>query len=228
MRLPDVLSAEERSKRWWIGWRSVDVSWASLERKYLSTDAEQEKRQTLQGYWRTDPAMGIARNDDILTELGELQMDPCGNLWHLVHVPLHWDDGTPTWKAERYHESWQLFWKLIRERLKAANGHALGGEPSDEESDVANLSGVVFGDVPDDWLWHSPLDRLNAKFQTCAFLGRVSFYGVESTSELDLRHCLFTSTADFDAVNIERDLRLDRAVFPISPEDGTRDHRRKS
>ncbi len=212
MRLPDVLSIDELTKRWWIGWRSVDFSWMALERKYLGGDAKQEKGQTLQSYWRTDLTEGTARGDTDLINLEELEADPRGNLWHLVHVPLYWDDGTPTWKAQSSHQKWKLFWKLVRDRLQVTDLHVLGQKPANESSS-ANLSGIVFGDIPEDWVWHNVFEHLNAKFLTCAFLGRTSFSCVESISDLDFRHCLFRGTADFDAVNIKGDLRLDSATF---------------
>ncbi len=213
MRLPDVLPAEEQSRRWWKAWRAVDFSWASIGGKQVSTATEFEGETTLQAYWRADPASGDVRTDSALLQSGELEKDPHGNLWHLAHVPLIWDDGKPTWKADRTHAKWTQFWSTIRARLDVANPNELGDDSANEAVDAAKLSGVVFGTLPEDWLWNADLTSLNAEFATCAFLGEASFFHVESTSNLDFRYCLFVGTADFDRVEVKGDLMFAGAVF---------------
>lgn len=213
MRLPDVLSAEERSRRWWKAWRTVDFSWAALANKAWSGADGAAGDDRLQDYWRLDPASGARRSDSELFAAGELERDPRGRPWHVAHLPAQWDDGSPTWKSDLNDPKWQDFWRIVRARLDASGVDALTGGPADESPAPAALAGVVFGEAPPDWAWDENLLSLNAAFQTCAFLAGVSFSGVESASDLDLRHCLFGSIADFDRVLIHGDLELDAAVF---------------
>lgn len=209
MRLPDPASREEAAARWWKGWRSVDFSWTSLARHELSFRTDEEVPATLQDYWLRDPATADRRDLDDLKRSGEVVTDPQQRLWHLLHVPLHWDDGTPTWKSDRAHANWQKFWDIVRARLDAANG-----DVSDDAARApARLYGVVFGEVPDDWHWHDLLVPLRAEFRTCAFLGEVSFFGVETAAELAFRSCLFAAFADCDRIRAAGDLVFDRCAF---------------
>lgn len=201
MRLPDPVPKEERRLRWWKDWRSEDFSWASLAERTLAIDGEDG---TLQGYWQRNPASDAVRDIGTMRQSGELIADPMGRLWHLAHVPLQWDDGTPTWKADRTDSNWPKFWDIIRARLSAANS---------EPEEPALFFGVVFGEPPEDWTWDAPLEPMNAKFVACAFAGQTSFAGVESCAGLVFRNCLFAAFVDFDKLRVHGGLAFRRSTF---------------
>ncbi|MEO8037778.1 MAG: pentapeptide repeat-containing protein [Betaproteobacteria bacterium] len=216
MRLPDVVSAEERSRRWWARWRAADFSWASIAGERFAIAGDDGDPATLQAQWRADPVSGAPRGDAALLQAGELERDPGGRLWHIVHVPSHWEDGTPTWKADRNQARWERFWDVVRARLDAANTSEFGHDPDGVVPARARLTGVVFGDLPQNWDWHEPLGQLNASFPSCAFLGVASFLGVVTHADLDLRSCLFSRTADFDLVGVHGALWFDGSTFESS------------
>jgi hypothetical protein len=210
MILPGIGSAEDDEKKWWLAWRKVDFSWLSIgERDAKSGEAWQD-------YWRSDFKTGAIRSDAELLDSGELEKDSSGRLWHLAHVPLVWDDGSPTWKQDQRHAKWKLFWDVIRVRLDATStGNAFfAGEEDDEDREPGSFAGVVFGATPEDWIWHNPgFQRLNAEFQTCAFLGNTSFFGVEPKANLDLRYCIFYGAADFNRLESPGDIQFGNSMF---------------
>ncbi|MBX9964184.1 MAG: pentapeptide repeat-containing protein [Burkholderiales bacterium] len=207
MRLPDVLVEEERVRQWWSAWRVDDFSWNGLAARPMPPN--DDGIGSLRDYWLTDPVTGAVRDTGTLTQSGEVIADPAGMLWHLAHVPVRWDDGTPTWKAERSHPHWARFWDIIAKHLAAAN-------PTDDDDDLLTtvpLDGVVFGEPPRGWLWHAQSARLNARFVRCAFLGRVSFGGVRTETDLGLDRCLFRMPTSFDNVTVDGRLDIRRCEF---------------
>lgn len=200
MRLPDPISKDERATRWWKGWRSVDFSWSSIASRSIVFD---DNADTLQDYWLFDPVAKLARDWGDLRRMGELVPDPTGRLWHLVHVPLHWDDGTPTWKADRADPNWARFWAIIAARLDAAAA---------DDAYPAQFQGVVFGEPPEDWAWDRAA-ALHAEFVSSAFTNQVSFAGVETAGRLEFLGCLFAAFVDFDNLKVNGDLVFDHTAF---------------
>ena len=76
---------------------------------------------TLQDYWRKNPVGPLLPSDDELLQAKVLEKDPFGRLWHIAHIPVAWDDGSPTWKADSSHENWGLLWELLRMRFSLCN-----------------------------------------------------------------------------------------------------------
>src|SRR5262245_10975254 len=100
---------EQLEKKWWGNWWSEDFSWPSLAFKPLHRYAGVNGEKSLQDYWRREPA-GTVRSDEKLEAAGELVRDPSGRLWHILHVPHVWRDGSPAKAA------WS---ETQREKLKA-------------------------------------------------------------------------------------------------------------
>lgn len=207
VKLPDPITRDERSRRWWSEWRSRDFSWASLATHKL--DLSNGRQISLQEYWLRDPVSGQSRDASDLLRSGELVQDPTGRLWHLFHVPLQWADGSPTWKAIRADAHWPMFWDLVRARLVAANDDSANyqsGAP-------ALLHGGVFATPPEGWEWDRSSAPLNANFYRCAFEGAASFAGVATVADLVFLSCLFSEFTDCDDLAVAGDLVLDHSAF---------------
>jgi uncharacterized protein YjbI with pentapeptide repeats len=169
---------------------------------------------TLQDYWRKDPVGTSFRSDDQLLAAKELEKDPFDRLWHIAHIPVAWDDGSPTWKADPTHENWERLWELLRSRIFAFQRRQLVlAATDDSEQEKTQFGGVVFGKFPDDWEWHDPFDTLRIKFATCAFLDEVDFSHVESHTGLDLRYSLFLRRAAFDHILTKGNLDFSNSMF---------------
>lgn len=97
--MAEPIFAEDCERAWWGAWWRADFSWAGLAAKPIGRHGDTvhgsiHGDKTLQDYWRRDPASGVVRTDQALLDVGELIEDPDGKLWHVVHVPQNWRDGS--------------------------------------------------------------------------------------------------------------------------------------
>jgi|GEM_PF-4394957 len=176
----DTLLAEA-----WARWFEADCSWEGLlDPDEESLDKESPGYESLQHYWRTDPETGEVRDDAALIDSGELIVVEGQKTYHLAHLPLYYEDGTPTAKTTRNTAKalHKRLHALIETRLKAA---------SDEYAPMAHLHGLVTGRTLDlsreriDYpirahfnfaiLAYSHFD--NATFSRDASFTRATFYG---------------------------------------------------
>ncbi len=125
--MADERTRAEREQDWWAKWRRGDYTWAGLQGRawqgWIVTDegfvveAQTSRRYgtakplvaaehqveargrdaNLQDYWRADPATGRLRSDeDMRDELIGADGQP---VYHRAHLPLSYENGTPTAKA---------------------------------------------------------------------------------------------------------------------------------
>jgi hypothetical protein len=212
MMIPESSSELLRQEKWWAAWRKVDFSWAALAKHSIARDDGSSQEKTLQEFWRSRPNKDVALSDNDLIAIGELERSPTGDLWHIAHVPIAWNDGTPTWKSDARHTKWQRFWEVLKDRVFPIQKNVSTLVTETEASDEAQFAGVVFGRTPPDWQWHDPLGSLNIKFATCVFLGEVDI-SVNSRNGLSLRSCLFCQQTDFDYMSVDGDVDLSDSTF---------------
>lgn len=180
---------ERLEKKWWRDWWSEDFSWPSLAFKKLPAGG-QHGEKTLQEYWRREPG-GAKRSDAQLQAAGELIRDPKGRLWHVMHVPLHWPNGTPAKAAWTETERERLS-ALITARLSPAarTSFSFSGKPISPDGRV-QLQGAVLLDPPSaqratpglalraccDFAWLPAWDASEETFAEGASFRRALFHG---------------------------------------------------
>lgn len=108
---------KELTAEWW----AADYSWVGLldPEKNIAGDGGLHGEISLQDYWRIDPATGNLRGDADMRAAGELETDPDGSLWHIVHVPKAWRDGSAA-KAGWSDEKRALLATIVAKRIAAA------------------------------------------------------------------------------------------------------------
>lgn len=111
---------EDAEAQWWARWWSLAPNWDHLRYRELAGRGGEHGATTLQDYWRRDPATGVVRDNDQLLHQGELVEGRfAGDLWHIAHVPMHWQDGSPAkagWTPAQVHR----LVETIAARLAAA------------------------------------------------------------------------------------------------------------
>lgn len=139
--MAETKTREQPEAEWWGAWWDEDFTWDGLAEKQLqgwvvADDCLQEaetgriygqpapgaparvigKPATVQDYWRADPATGRLRADNEMG--GELVGGPGQPLFHRIHLPLAFRDGSPTGKADWADDALD---ELIAARLIVAN-----------------------------------------------------------------------------------------------------------
>lgn len=133
--MSDVKNNEQRKaaeSAWWDDWWRHDWSWDALnEKSWIGGDGHVNGADTIQDYWRTaptgstdadgKPVWTTARTDSDIEASGELVRAPDGRLWHIAHMPLHWDPNgwIPTPKANKTDPIHDRLNAVIGERLAA-------------------------------------------------------------------------------------------------------------
>jgi hypothetical protein len=132
--MKDVKQSEQNdiSKEWWNDWWTHDWSWEGLKgKKWIGGEGHINGADTIQDYWRiapdgkTDregkPVWTAPRTDSEMEASGELVRAPGGQLWHIAHMPLHWDTSglLPSPKADKTDPVHDRLSLLIGERLAA-------------------------------------------------------------------------------------------------------------
>jgi len=205
IRLPH----ERLEKRWWRDWWSEDFSWPALAFKKLPAGGPHGEK-TLQEYWRREPG-GARRSDAQLEAAGELVRDPKGRLWHVLHVPLHWSDGTPAKIAWTETERERLS-ALIAARLMPAvkTSFFFGGTPVSPDGRV-QLQGAVLLDPPSAQR-ATPGLALRA---CCDFAWLPAWDASEETfaAGAGFRRALFQGPVRFSVARFEAEAFFERAYF---------------
>lgn len=121
--MADAKTREQLEQEWWDSWWAEDFSWAGLANKPVGKNGDTvhgglHGEQSLQEYWRRDPASGAVRDDTAMQVAGEL-VDCDGMLFHMAHLPPKTKTGAPTWKADLKHENWARLEAPIIPRLSA-------------------------------------------------------------------------------------------------------------
>lgn len=115
---------DQLEKEWWDAWWAADYSWEGLAKKPVGQNRHTihgglHGEQTLQDYWRRDPATGAVRDDATLRATGEL-VEFEGTTFHIAHVPVKSRGGGVTWKADLGHPEWAGLDTMFRVRLATA------------------------------------------------------------------------------------------------------------
>ncbi|WP_298332120.1 pentapeptide repeat-containing protein [Asticcacaulis sp.] len=187
---------EQRLAESWARWREADYSWEGL----LDPRKESYDFESLQQYWRTDPETGEVRDDTALVAAGELIVVEGQKSYHIAHLPLHYEDGTPTAKtttdtARALHERLTA---VIVARLKAA---------ATDEAPLAVMNGLVtIGTL---YLF---MNHLRACFDW-AILAKASFSRVTFSRDASFKNATFSGTANFDSATFSGYTRFDSAIF---------------
>ena len=115
--------ADEWRSAFWQRWSKSDYSWEGLRKHVLTGSGGPYGEQTLQDYWRRDPAKPtVVRDDKELRAAGELVDGKDGQVWHIVHLPAKFpNSGLTTWKTDDSANDWERLDALIDARLNAAN-----------------------------------------------------------------------------------------------------------
>src|SRR5438309_8962509 len=125
---------------WWAFWWTRDYSWQNLKQHPVGAGGDfriQGKARDLEAFWRLDQQGAALRTDDQMR--GELVAGPDGRLWHKVHVPMRWQDGTPAkcaWSAQEIEETKELVTRQMS-ALAASTAHLSNSRR------MSDLSGVV-------------------------------------------------------------------------------------
>lgn len=200
---------ERLEKKWWRDWWSEDFSWPALAFKRLLAGG-QHGEKTLQEYWRREPG-GAKRSDAKMAAAGELIRDPKGRLWHVLHVPLHWPDGTPAKAAWTEAERERLS-ALIAARLvpTARTTFSFSGTPVTPDGRV-QLQGAVLLDPPSAQR-ATPGLALRA---CCDFSWLPAWNATEETfaDGASFRRALFHGPVRFNLARFEAGAYFERAHF---------------
>lgn len=192
-----------------------DFSWKALANSVIGQNngvcyGSAHGDQTLQDYWRRDPATGIQRTDEEMRRVGELIEGGDGSLWHIAHAPFalkkDWD--------ERQRGILEL---VINSRLSQAqesmiddSGHAYSPDGR------AQFQGVVLLDTPrtsrdvDGCLFIVADNAVFRQFgKSSQTYGRgASFVGATFGAFADFKNAVFQGPANFAGATFEG-----RAIF---------------
>ena len=207
---------------WWERWWSADYSWSGLEQKSLGADSApwEESRglhgeESLQAYWRRNPATGRERSDEEMEESGELIRAPDNTLWHLAHVPLIWKNQQEAklgWDATRKNH----LTNILHERLSSADASYIdANNPENSRDGRAQLSGMVLSEyfsfkkyelVSD----HHPSVRLVC-FQT--WFEKILAVELDFREEADFSNAFFANSVNFSKSKIQGNVIFNSAIF---------------
>jgi GNAT superfamily N-acetyltransferase len=229
---------EELAADWWANWWETDYSWNGLAQpdKKIAGKGGLHGEQSLQDYWRIDPATGNRRSDTDMRKAGELETAPDGTSWHIAHVPLVWRDGSAA-KAGWSDKKRALLTAIVATRINVAQETSVTLGPWAEE-DVASVDGraQLQGSIlchppahPNDvavpihinatGCWLSCWDAAGQTFGPGASFERVFFadgglfeYATFSGSA-SFFLATFLGVADFEKVNFLGDARFNGSTF---------------
>jgi hypothetical protein len=209
-------SREQREKEWWDAWWGADYSWEGLARKPVGrkggvTHSGFHGEETLQDYWRRDPATGAARDDAAMVAAGEL-VESGGLRFHIAHLPPKTRDGTPTWKADLKHAGWEALEALLRARIAASVETAVDVVGNAEGHDGrAQLAGAVLRRATAHPLGaESPV---HTEATRSAWLGFTNFGSTRFGPGARFASATFSGDADFDNATFSGDALFDSATF---------------
>jgi hypothetical protein len=189
---PTSASKEELIKRAWERWFKADYSWEGLKKKSL-----RHSNKTYQDYWRKHPETDIVRDDEALRENGELIDYVMGDktiTYHIAHLPLHYQDGTPTRKTSHRDE--------VQEQLDALIIMWLNKAP---------FGGVVFLNLD---LSRDRFEKtLSANFVCCFFAGKANFNRATFIETSNFSDTTFADEADFNEATFLKEYDIHTATF---------------
>ena len=185
--MTDTLTKDELIKAAWDRWFKEDFSWEGLKKKPWKDDL------TLQDYWLSDPQTGQIRTEDELRTSGELIEVEGQKTYHIAHLPLDYQDATPTLKSTNRDQVEVQIQALIETRLIAATTQ------SEDIEQVYAVQARLEGSTP----LNLDLSKttfnyyLNAAFNECLFLGSVYFLNAELKNRTQFKYAAFFEEIKF-------------------------------
>ncbi|MGX9963097.1 pentapeptide repeat-containing protein [Roseomonas sp. F4] len=244
-------SAAELQVEWWDGWWAADFSWEGLAKHPVGKNGPRvhgglHGEMNLEAYWRRDPETGAMRDDAAMRAAGELVSGPDGRGWHIAHLPLHWQDGSPA-KAE-WDEAMRVALVGVVGRRIAAAAETVTNPWCDAEAPDgrAQLSGAVLTqmlfhpDGPDrpidvvcdrallSWEGHAAsswgggfrCDFANflrrADFTRATFSKHANFHSATFSGYVDFQSATFSGYTSFDSATFSEDARFNSSTFSES------------
>lgn len=229
------MATESAEHDWWSKWRDQDYTWEGLAKKGWSgwlvnsdgivVDPLTGKRYgqpaadlsiatvsngveaTLQDYWRADPSTGRLRTDE---EMGDELVRAYGQVvFHRVHLPFNYGDGTPTGKLNWSDDALAV---LVEPRLMAARSTEF--EPNFELDDRAQFEGGVWLDAPPYLVRVASYERAAfLRFSPRRFRATAFFSDAIFLSEANFREAEFPDFADFSGTTFLEGARFTDAQF---------------
>jgi hypothetical protein len=230
---PAVKSREQLEADWWKRWWAEDFSWEGLAKKPIYGAGGLHGEKSLQDYWRRDPAKpDIIRDDRAMESAGELIRAPGGKLWHLAHVPLTWQDGSPAKAALTGDETASMSF-LFSARASGGRDTILDDRGGIEGPDGrAQFSGCVFDIDPlkgvgrslklncsFDASWFRTFDGARhmfgpgTSFAKCFFYDTAKFDHAITNWDTSFRNARFRSAASFEGCKFNGRAMFDYCVF---------------
>jgi hypothetical protein len=217
---------DERDRAWWAAWRKRDFSWDGLTtHEWVGWVVTADRRvvleatghdygdprptvvrpvaggaATLQDYWRADPSTGLLRSD---AEMGDELVAVAGQpAYHRAHLPLAYEDGTPTGKGAWAADSLDA---LVNARLRAA--FETQGQP---DARAQFLGGI--------WLC-APAHRDDSgslpalRYDSARFADNADFREVAFSGNAYFREAAFSGNAYFSEAAFSGDAYFSEAAF---------------
>lgn len=234
--MAEVKSREQLEAEWWERWHAEDFTWEGLAKKPLEgwivhgnvlrqavfgeiygkktielpmLDRGTGRPANLQDYWRADPTTGSLRSlDEMAEELVEVDNQPT---YHSVHLPLCYENGTPTGKEEWLADALD---KITAARLIASTDTLWVGLWNDRKIQGTDGRAQFQGGV---WLRAvAPRVRpttLIVRYDFSAFTRTIDFNGERFSGDTQFTNSVFFGTACFGSTHFEGDVCFRDGVF---------------
>lgn len=233
--MAEAKTKEQLEAEWWERWHAEDFTWEGLAKKSLDGwfieggtlrrkptgqiygQAKKSlpmlgprQEATLQDYWRADPDTGRLRTDQ---EMGDELVRVSGQaLFHRVHLPLAYVDGTPTEKSKSINSALD---EHISLRMRATTETQWLGNSVDRELSPSDGRAQFQGGVwPNTSFRSSPrASSLHLRFEFAFFAGRVAFDRANFSGDTNFDDVFFSKRVNFDGAKIVGDASFNRAIF---------------
>lgn len=191
----------------WLGW-SVTPDARITETDDAPADA---RPATLQDYFRRDPASRALRDDAALLASGLLVETPGQPAFHILHLPVRWQDGSPSWKSDPEAREWARLEAEIAGWLDAAREtHFDGWRPLGADRRARLDGGVIRA------LLHandSGASALHLRARHVCVLGDLDLADADFGSDADFTSARFAGPAGFAAAKFGAHAQFEKALF---------------
>ncbi|NKC30611.1 pentapeptide repeat-containing protein [Falsiroseomonas selenitidurans] len=219
-------SAAEVQAEWWARWWAADFCWAGLMKHPVGKNGGVvhgglHGEMDLQAYWRRDPATGAVRDDAAMRAAGELVAGPDGRVWHIAHLPWHWQGGAPAkagWNEAARGKLAGVIGRRIAAAAETVTDHFCYAEVPDGRTQLSGAvltQGLFHPDGPDHVV-HAVCDRTLLPQEGAA----ASNWGAGFRCEFanfskgaDFSRATFSGTASFNSATFSGYARFDSATF---------------
>jgi uncharacterized protein YjbI with pentapeptide repeats len=232
-RTTEEKDPETLLEQWWKDWWAEDYSWAGLaNRDWTGWSVTPDnnivetlgapagsREASLQDYFRWDADRKAWRDDGKLRQLGLLHSEAGQLDFHILHLPLRWQNGEESWKADPEHELWSVIADELVKRMLAAEETRVENArypfSAIAQERRAQLSGSIIKSPPRLRRHVSVLSATKPAAKLHIFAHKAFFL-----QTIDFQHTHFGPNADFtDAIFADTSApnppmaTFDRAVF---------------